>query len=111
MQTFNRRVVPIIVILNFIFSFQIFSQLRYLFAFRELDYHGWAALIIGLLLIIVINFIVIAITKKRYGDKFSISGYIIFVIIIPIISPVIMYCFVVFIGKILNISGVGFNMV
>lgn len=93
MHTFHRKVVPIIVLLNFIISFWIISQM------------------IGLLLIIVINVIVIAAAKKRYGDKLSISGYIIFVIIIPSASPIIMHGLVVLISKIFHMSGVGFSIV
>ena len=111
MHTFHRKVVPIIVLLNFIISFWIISQLRFLLIFKEMGNYDRAGLMIGLLLIIVINVIVIAAAKKRYGDKLSISGYIIFVIIILSASPVIMHGLVVFISKIFHMSGVGCSMV
>lgn len=111
MHTFHRKVVPIIVLLNFIISFWIISQLRFLLIFKEMGNYDRAGLMIGLLLIIVINVIAIAVAKKRYGDKLSISGYIIFVIIIPSASPVIMHGLVALISKIFHMSGVGFSMV
>ncbi len=111
MHTFHRKVVPIIVLLNFIISFWIISQLRFSLLFKEMENYDRAGLMIGLLLIIVINVIVIAAAKKRYGDKLSISGYIIFVIIILSASPVIMHGLVVLISKIFHMSGVGFSMV
>ena len=111
MHTFHRKVVPIIVLLNFIISFWIISQLRFSLLFKEMENYDRAGLMIGLLLIIVINVIVIADAKKRYGDKLSISGYIIFVIIIPSASPVIMHGLVVLISKIFHMSGVGFSIV
>lgn len=111
MRNFNRRIVPIIVILNFIFSFQMLSQLKYRLILRELDHYGWVSLITGLLLMIIINVVVVAVIKKKYGYIFSVSAYIVFVIIIPIISLIIMFGLVGLITNIANILGVGFSLV
>lgn len=110
MRIFNRRIVPIIVILNFILSFQILFQLRELLVLRELDYYGLTVFIIEMFLVIIINAVVVVVTKKKHGYMFSASAYIVFVAIIPIISPLIMYSLVALITKIANISGVGFNL-
>ena len=111
MHTFHRKVVPIIVILNFMFSVQMISQLGFSLAFRKQEYPGLEGLAVGLLLIIVVNIIVIAIAKKRYGDKFSLSGYLFFAIIVPMISSVIMQGVVALISKLFSMLGVGVSIV
>lgn len=105
MHTFNRKIVPILVILNFILGFEIISDLRYSWQSRGLWGDGfldWEGIVIRLLLLMVMNFIVIAVAKKRYGAQLSISAHSIFVILIPMISPSIMYGFAALISKILT---------
>lgn len=111
MRIFNRRIVPVIVTLNFILSCMIIFQLAGLYIWNRFEYNDSLLLIIRLLLISMINLIVIAVTRKKCGNEFSVSGYILFVITIPCISPVMMYYIVRLISEILYRSGVGFSMV
>lgn len=104
MHTFNRKIVPIFVILNFILSFEIISDLKYFWQSRDLwgpEFPDWEGIVIRLLLLMVMNFIAIAVAKKRYGEQLSILPHSIFVILIPMISPGIMYGFAALISKIL----------
>ncbi|HHW94570.1 MAG TPA: hypothetical protein GX736_01380 [Mogibacterium sp.] len=111
MNDFNKRkIVPIIVILNFVFSFMVAYKLLCL-TWRELYFGDWLIVMVGLLLIGILNSVIVITMKKKHGEAFIVSGYIIYLLAIPIISPVIMYCIVLLIRAIMTMLGVGFNMV
>lgn len=79
MSNFYTKVTPILVIVNFLLSSEIFNFLL------PLGY--WRSALMGIicitLAIFIINLLIIIRAKKKYKSEFSPGGYVIFVVVLP----------------------------